>query len=110
MYRHISIFSFLSDPKNGKTKEENIRDAEEYLATVTDKYPAAKKQTVARMTGEVPDHMPADAPVILGDLVQIMDFDSKEDMDGYAPSDAHKGLIKLTELTVGKVAAIDYKI
>ncbi len=109
MFKHISIFAFSNAPSNGKTKEENIKMAEEYLATIPDKYPAVSSQQVFRSLAPAPHDMPDDAPVIIGDLVQIMSFETKEGLDGYAPSEAHRGLIELTDPVMKKVTAFDYE-
>ena len=109
MIRHISVFTFMDEPQNGKTKAENIAAARAYLEKVPELYPPIKKQVVAAAVGDAPP-LPDEATVMFGDLVQIMDFDSMEDANGYVPSAAHLGLMELTDPVMKKVTAIDFEV
>ena len=109
MIRHISIFTFLDKPANGKTKEENIQAVRAYLDTIPQLYPAVRRQVIGSSLGGNPP-MPDDAPVMFGDLVQVMDFDTTEDAMGYGPSQAHGGLVELSSPMMKKVTAIDFEI
>ena len=43
MIRHISVFTFLDEPANGKTKAENIAAVRAYLERTPELYPAMKR-------------------------------------------------------------------
>lgn len=109
MIRHISIFTFLDDPVNGKTKEENIQTVRAFLDTIPRRYPVVRSQIIGSSLGGNPP-MPDDAPVLFGDLVQVMDFDSAEDALGYGPSPAHSELVNLSGPMLKKVTAIDFEL
>lgn len=109
MIRHISVFTFLDEPQNGKTKAENIEIVRQYLEKVPELYPAIRNNQIGVSVGGTPD-LPADAPVIFGDLVQIIDYDTPEDANGYPPSKAHTDLMALSDPMMKKVTAIDFEI
>lgn len=105
MIRHISVFSFKDTPE----KQQNIEAVKAYLDTVPALYPAIKCQQIASQVADTPS-LPEDAPVLFGDLIQVADFDTLEEANGYPASEAH---IKLTEFStpmLKKVTAIDYVI
>ena len=110
MYQHISVFTFLNEPKNAKTKQKNIEETMAYLEKVPQIYPKVTSQTIAQTTMDTSKGTPPGAPVLLGDVVQILNFETQEDLDGYGPSEAHKGLIELTDPMMDKVTAIDFKV
>ena len=108
MIRHISVFSFSDTPKNGKTKAENIEIIRAYLEKVPSLYPVMKAQQIGvAIPGEAPD-LPEGACPIFGDLVQIADYDTLEDANGYPPSRAHMDLVELSDPMLEKVTAIDF--
>lgn len=107
MIRHISIFTFLDQPTNGKSKEENIAAVRAYLEKVPQLYPAMKHSQVGVTLGGTPD-LPDDAPVMFGDLIQIADYDTVEDANGYPPSKAHMDLVEFSTPMLKKVTAIDF--
>lgn len=109
MIRHISVFTFLDEPKNGATKAENIAAVREYLEKVPELYPAIRQNVVASAVGSPPP-LPDDATVMFGDLIQIIDFDSPEDAGGYPPSAAHTGLVALSDPMMKKVTGIDFEV
>ena len=110
MIRHISVFTFSDNPKNGKTKAENIETVRAYLESVPALYPAMKfSQVGVAIPGEVPN-LPPDASPLFGDLVQIADYDTLEDANGYPPSKAHMDLVALSDPMLEKVTAIDFEI
>lgn len=109
MIRHISIFTFLDEPANGKTKAENMAEVRAYLEKVPQLYPAMKRQQVGVTLGGTPA-LPDDAPVMFGDLVQIADYDTAEDAIGYPPSKAHTDLVELSGPMLKKVTAIDFEM
>ena len=109
MIRHISVFTFLDKPANGKTKEENIQAVRAYLEQVPQLYPAMKGSQVGTALGGTPV-LPDDAPVMFGDLVQIADYDTREDADGYPPSKAHMDLVEFSTPMLKKVTAIDFEL
>ena len=109
MIRHISVFTFSENPKNGKTKAENIETIRAYLEKVPAMYPAMKASQVGvAIPGEVPD-LPEGACPLFGDLVQIADYDTLEDANGYPPSKAHMDLVALSDPMLEKVTAIDFE-
>ena len=109
MYRHISVFTFSEKPKNGRTKVENMETIRTYLENVPSLYPAMKASQVGvAIPGEVPD-LPEGACPIFGDLVQIADYDTLEDLNGYPPSKAHMDLVALSDPMLEKVTAIDFE-
>ena len=109
MIRHISVFTFLDEPANGKTKAENIAAVRAYLERTPELYPAMKRQQVGVTVGGTPA-LPDDAPVMFGDLVQIADYDTLEDANGYPASEAHTKLAEFSTPMLKKVTAIDYVV
>ena len=109
MIRHISVFTFLENPANGKTKAENMETVRSYLETVPTRYPAAVSQVIGITLGGTPV-LPDDAPVMFGDIVQLIDFETAEDAAGYPPSKAHMDLVEFSTPMLKKVTAIDYEI
>ncbi len=109
MIRHISVFTFSDTPKNGKTKAENIETVRAYLENVQALYPPMKAcQVGVAIPGDPPD-LPPDAAPLFGDLVQIADYDSLEDANGYPPSKAHMDLVALSDPMLDNVTAIDFE-
>lgn len=109
MIRHISVFTFLDEPANGKTKAENMETVRAYLEKVPGLYPPIKSQYIGVTLGGTPV-LPDDAPVMFGDLVQVIDYDNAEDANGYPPSKAHMDLVEFSTPMLKKVTAIDYEI
>lgn len=108
MIRHISIFTFFDESANGKTKEENIQAVLSYLKDIPSLYPPIRRYQVGRSLVCLPAG-PEEAP-LFGDLVQIVDYDTVEDANGYLPSDAHRKLQEMGSLTIRKVTVIDFEI
>lgn len=108
MYRHISVFTLSDTPKNGKTKEENIEIIRAYLENVPALYPAMKAQQIGVAIPGDPPELPPDACPLFGDLVQIADYETLEDLNGYPPSKAHMDLVALSDPMLEKVTAIDF--
>ena len=103
MIRHISVFTF----RDGPDKQKNIEAVKAYLLEKTPAlYPAILSQQVGVQVAAAPD-LPDDAPVMFGDLVQVADFATAEDADGYAPSKAHMDLVEFSTPFLKKVTAID---
>lgn len=109
MIRHISVFTFLDEPANGKTKAENMETVRAYLEKVPELYPPIKNQYIGVTLGGTPV-LPDDAPVMFGDLVQVIDYDNAEDANGYPPSKAHMDLVEFSTPMLKKVTAIDYEM
>lgn len=110
MIRHISVFTFSDNPQNGKTKAENIETVRAYLEKVPELYPPMKASQVGvAIPGEAPD-LPEGACPLFGDLVQIADYETMEDANGYPPSRAHMELVALSDPMLEKVTAIDFEI
>ena len=109
MIRHISVFTFSDHPANGKTKAENIETVRAYLEGVQALYPAMKAQQVGVAIPGDPPPLPPDAAPLFGDLVQIADYDTLEDANGYPPSKAHMDLVALSDPMLEKVTAIDFE-
>ena len=109
MIRHISVFTFLDQSADGKTKAENMAEVRAYLEKVPQLYPAMKRQQIGVTAGGTPV-LPDDAPVMFGDLVQIADYDTLEDANGYPPSKAHMDLVEFSTPMLKKVTAIDFEI
>lgn len=109
MVRHISVFTFLDAPANGKTKAENMEQVRAYLEKVPELYPKMKSQIIGTTLGGTPD-LPEDAPVMFGDLIQIADYDTAEDAAGYPPSKAHTDLVEFSTPMLKKVTAIDFEL
>ena len=104
-----SILDTLDEPANGKTKAENIAAVRAYLERTPELYPAMKRQQVGVTVGGTPA-LPDDAPVMFGDLVQIADYDTLEDANGYPPSKAHMDLVEFSTPMLKKVTAIDFEV
>ena len=109
MIRHISMFAFSDNPKNGKTKAENIEIVRKYLEGVPALYPAIRSQQIGVAIPGDPPELPPDACPLFGDLVQIADYDTVEDANGYPPSKAHMDLVALSDPMLDRVAAIDFE-
>ena len=109
MIRHISVFTFSDTPKNGKTKAENIETVRAYLEGVPALYPAMKAQQIGVALPGDPPELPPDASPLFGDLVQIADFETPEDANGYPPAKAHMDLVALSDPMLEKVTAIDFE-
>ena len=108
MYRHISVFTFKEMGLNGKTKAENVEIIRACLEKAPQLYPAMKRSQVGvAIPGEAPD-LPEGACPLFGDLVQIADYETLEDMNGYPPSRAHMELVALSDPMLEKVTAIDF--
>ena len=105
MIRHISVFTFLDTPD----KQKNIDAVRAYLDKVPGLYPPIKSQFVGVGLGGDPA-LPDDAPVLFGDLVQILDYDTAGDAAGYAPSRAHMDLVEFSTPMLKKVTAIDFEL
>lgn len=109
MIRHISVFTLVDNAPNGKTKQENIEIIWAYLEKVPEMYPAIVSQQIGvSIGGDVPD-LPEGASPLFGDLVQIADFHTVEDANGYPPSKAHMDLVELSNPMLEKVTAIDFE-
>lgn len=96
MYRHISIFS-LQDPSQ---QEELLK-----LLDQTAQCPLI----AAHQHGTNLTHLPTDADgPDFGDVIQIIDFATKEDLQAYPASSEHMNLF-LHGPKMKKVTAIDYE-
>lgn len=109
MVRHISAFTFLEDSGDGKSKEEHIQLVREYMERIPELYPAICRQEIGVTLGGTP-FVPDNGPVMFADLVQIVEYDTVEDALGYAPSEAHQGLQKLSSPFLKKVTSIDFEL
>ncbi len=105
MIRHISVFTFKDTPD----KQKNIETVKAYLETVPDLYPAIRHQQIGSQVAETPN-LPDDAPVMFGDLIQVADFDTLDDANGYPASEAHTKLTEFSTPMLKKVTAIDYSL
>lgn len=105
MIRHISIFTFQDTPD----KQKNIETVKAYLETIPNLYPAIRHQTIACPAVNTPS-LPDNAPVMFGDLIQLADFGTLEDANGYPASEAHTKLSEFSTPMLKKVTAIDYWI
>lgn len=105
LIRHISVFTFLDHPANGKTKAENIEEVRSYLERVPQLYTPIRRQVIASTLGGTPA-LPEDAPVMFGDLLQIADYDNAKDANGYPPPKAHMYLVELSAPMMKKVIEI----
>lgn len=109
MIRHISVFTLVENAPNGKTKQENIETICKYLETVPELYPViVNSQVGVSIGGDAPD-LPEGAAPIFGDIVQILDFHTVEDANGYPPSKAHTNLVEFSNPMLDKVTAIDFE-
>lgn len=105
MIRHISVFTFLDTPE----KQQNIDAVRASLEQAPALYPPMKNAVVA-VAAAPQDPMPDEAPVMLGDLVQIADYDTLEEADGYVTSKAHMDLVALSAPMLKKVTVIDFPL
>ena len=101
MIRHISVFTFKDTPD----KQQNMETVKAYL----EKVPTLKAQTIGAQAADPPS-LPDDAPVMFGDLIQVADFDTLEDANGYPASEAHTKLAEFSTPMLKKVTAIDYVV
>ncbi|MBP1736835.1 MAG: Stress responsive Barrel Domain [Oscillospiraceae bacterium] len=109
MVRHISLFCFQEHPENGKTLEENIADMKAFLLKIPEMEPTILHGEVGHAFDSA-RFTPDDAPVMFGQLVQIIDFATWEDAAAYVPSKAHTELAQFSAPFLKKVIAIDYEI
>ena len=110
MIRHISVFTFNSQCPNGKSKAENIAAVRAFMEqNIPALYPPIRVQYVYTSAMDTPE-LPDEAPVMFGDLIQIIDFDTAEDAAGYAPSEAHTKLVEFSGAMLNKVTAIDFEV
>ena len=109
MIRHISVFSFKNESPDGKSKAENMETVRAFLEKVPAMYPAILHQEIGFQAARTPD-LPEDAPVLFGDMIQVADFATAEDADGYPASEAHTKLAEFSTPMLRKVTAIDYEI
>lgn len=105
MIRHISVFTFKDTPD----KQQNMETVKAYLEKVPTLYRAIKAQTIGAQAADTPS-LPDDAPVMFGDLIQVADFDTLEDANGYPASEAHTKLAEFSTPMLKKVTAIDYVV
>ena len=109
MIRHISVFTFRKVGPDGSLRADNLQKLRDYLADFPARYPAIRRQQLAVPAFPTPD-LPEEAPVLFGDLIQILDFDTVEDAAGYPDSEAHTSLGPIFTPLLRKVTAIDYEI
>ncbi len=98
MYRHISVF-----------KLENKEEIEELLAwleRVGKECPLIAASIVRKNISEAPGDGPGPD---FGDVVQIVDFASKEDLDAYPASKEHVNLA-MNGPKNSKVTVIDFQV
>lgn len=109
MVRHVSIMTFRDDFPNGKSKEENITLIQERLEKIPALYPAIQNSFVGRNLKNTFE-LPGDAPVLLGDLIQMIDFACEEEAKEYPASKAHIDLMAVSDPLVKKVTVIDFEL
>lgn len=103
MFRHVSVFTLR--PEVTEQERASMRHALEAVG-------ATCPLVVASEVGEALPSMapaPKDGPVF-GDLIQIVDFATRDDLDAYPASEAHEGLRCATDHLIAGVCAIDYEI
>lgn len=105
MVRHISVFSFQDTPK----RQKNLEEVKAYLDTIPSLYPAAKRQRIYLSAAPAP-RLSEDAPVLFGDMIQVIDFETPEDAAGYPTSAAHTRLAEFSTPMLKKVTAMDYVV
>lgn len=114
MYRHISIYK-LKAPVTTDDKVRFVGYLEE--ATASCELVVASEVGVAeQMAGEDAARdgvafapSPEGAP-LFGDIVQIVDFATRDDADAYPAHSAHRELFAKTSALVDRVFAIDYPL
>ena len=97
MYRHVSIFT-LKDLSEIDHFIELLKRVEEE--------PTVIYNSVGKNFGVGPENGPGPQ---FGDVIQIVDFKTKEDLDAYPMCKAHMRLIKEGP-EMANVAACDYEI
>ena len=105
MVRHISVLTFLDTPE----KEQNVETVRAFMEQMPEMHPAIRNSVVAVPVLSTP-FLPDDAPVMFGDLVQLLDFDTVEDAADYPLSKAHTDLAAMSTAMLKKVTSIDYQI
>ncbi len=105
MIRHVSIFSLRDVPE----KRENLAELQALLEQVPGLYPPARRQRLYRPAAPAPA-LPEDAPILFGDLIQIVDFETSADAEGYPDSEAHRMLAERSGPALKKVTAMDYEV
>lgn len=101
MIRHISLFRLLPDCTDAD--RQRLIDA---LETVGETCPLVSRSEVG--SSEAPLHLSIPDGPVFGDVVQILDFDTKEDLDAYPGSEAHLLLREKTDRLIEQVFAMDY--
>lgn len=105
MIRHISVFSFKNTPE----KQKNLEEVKAFLEQIPDLYSPAKNQKLYLPAAPTPE-LPEDAPVLFGDLIQVVDFETLADAEGYPTSEAHAKLADFSTPMMKKVTVIDYLV
>lgn len=103
MIRHISIF-FLKEEK----KDANIKEMKAHLEELGRELTGAVAYTVGIHAGP----RPAKGPGVpeFGDLIQIVDFKTKEDAAAYPLHPGHRKLMEETDAYIEKVVAMDVEL
>lgn len=96
MYRHISIFTL----ENANQIPEFIQQLEQIA-----KLPSVVSAQSGVNLTQIPENVSCPD---FGDVIQILDFETKEELDAYPSSDAHQDLLK-NGPEMKKVTAIDYE-
>lgn len=97
MYRHISIFT-LKD-------KDKMNDFIALLKEVGEQAPSVVRYEVGKNFGKAPDGPGPD----FGDVIQILDFETMEDLNAWPATEQHIRLMKEGPENE-KVTAIDYEV
>lgn len=103
MIRHISIF-FLKE----ENKDENMEMMKIHLKELGRELKGVAAYTVGPHAGPKPPEGPG-VPEF-GDLIQIIDFKTKEDAAAYPMHPGHQELMANTGAYIAKVVAMDVEL
>lgn len=97
MYRHVSIFTLK--------EKENTGTFIALLKEVSEKAPSVVRYEIGRNFGKAPDGPGPD----FGDIIQILDFETIEDLNAWPATQEHIRLLREGPENE-KVTAIDYEV
>jgi hypothetical protein len=97
MYRHVSIFTLK--------EKENTETFIALLKEVSEEAPSVVRYEIGRNFGKAPDGPGPD----FGDIIQILDFETIEDLNAWPATQEHIRLLREGPENE-KVTAIDYEV
>lgn len=104
MYTHVSMFRFRSRENLEQTRELIRQRLQEFPAHI----PEIRTSRVLDNCMPHPD-LPAGGPQLFCDLIQIVTFDSRADLEKYPRDPWHQTMVQETDHLVERVCILDYE-